>query len=168
MSEKTSERQYNIKTEERQKLREHILSTYCVDYQEKNRIKSYVHTHLDNVCNEFKEELSYALGNDFKSEFRKPIPPNCRGIDWSGDPRVWLCRLLLASKGKIDDDLVLFSGYHLGFPEHRERNQRFAEMIEKRLVAAGVNDIKLVVVHEHYGYTIQIESLCIGHYQRLL
>lgn len=168
LGEKTLEHKHDMAVATRQKLREHIINTYCVDRNENLNNRAYVNTNFDKICDEFKEELTYALGDDFKPEFSKPIPRECRGIDWSGDPRVWLYRLVLASRGKIDDDLAIWSsGYHLGSPEYRERNQRFAEMIEKRLIAAGVNDIKLVVVHEHYGYSVQIQSLCIGQYQRL-
>ena len=58
LSETTSARRCDMEAAARQKLREHMLTTYCVDYQEENRIRSYVHTQFDKVCNEFQKELS--------------------------------------------------------------------------------------------------------------
>ena len=149
----------------RNKLREHIRSTYCVDYQEKKQIRGYVHTNLDKVCDDFQEELLYAIGEDFKTVLKQPIRPEWIGFDCPDDPSVWLYRLVQASIGKIDDDLV-WSGYHIGSLDTRERNRRFAEMIEKKLIESGVTDIKLVVPEPDKN-CYQIESLCTGRYLRL-
>lgn len=158
LSEKTSERNYDKESAARKEFREYLQTTYCVDYQERVRIRGYINTHRDDVYEEFKEELIYVLGDDFRSEFDKPLPPNCGSYVWPGDPNVWLYRLVLASKGKIDDDLGIWHGESVGAPQHRGWNLRFAEMIQKRLCEAGVEDIQLVLIRDSLGLYIQVED----------
>lgn len=161
-------------------IREKYEANYELEQWAKNFISSG--EHFDEICNLFANDFRYVFGDDWRSQLR--IPPRPPALD----PKVykkdaysfllpanhiyWVYHLLLATKGKIDSWSIL-SGFSIGGIDNKDMNVKFAECIERHLVGAGVQGVRLALELYNrtpdylYGGSIKIESLCHSKTHRL-
>lgn len=159
----------------------YIQSSYVASYETEQWAKDFASSgeHYDEICSWFAEEFRYVLGKDWNEKLRIPtkfLPMSCiygKQYPWLMPSAhiMWVYHLLLAKQGKIDHGVPGF-GYPIGGINDKNTSIKFAECIERRLIQAGANDIRLVLEldticgtrrrtpDEVYGGNIKIESLC--------
>ena len=116
--------------------------------------------------------MRYALGNDWKSKLQIPKGYTCKTLAMYPDKHeYWIYHLLLARQGKIDI-FISSSGYGIGGIYSKDMCIKFAECIERELLTAGVQGIRLALElnyicagrrrtqYDLCGGDIKIESLC--------
>lgn len=182
-SEKAAARSFDRRQHDYQVARDNIETKYAASYELEQWAKEFISSgeHFEEICGLFAEDFQYVFGDDWKNKLR--IPPRPPVLD----PKVykndaysflipanhiyWVYHLMLAQKGKIDHWNIT-SGFSIGGIYDKDMNVKFAERIERRLLNAGVQGVKLVLELKDVclgvprtpenlcGGDIKIESLC--------
>ena len=160
---------------------ESIQSRYVASYETGLWAKDFISSgeHYDEICSWFAEEFRYVFGKDWKEKLRIPtkfLPMSCiygKQYPWLMPSAhvMWVYHLLLAKKGKIDQDIPGF-GYPIGGINDKDMCIKFAECIERQLLNAGVRGIRVALELDYIcstkrrtssdlcGGSIKIKSLC--------
>ncbi len=162
IGEKAERKKYDNEIAEWQKLRDDLRSRYAANLELEHRMEEMVLSgeHFDDICKWFADDFRYALGENWKETIR--IPPNPMlslrmSIKDAYDTWVpanhtyWVIRLLLAKQGKMPQ--LTFGEYLIGGLADKDMNIRFAECIEKHLLKAGVQGVRLA---------LELKDICIG------
>ena len=100
--------------------------------------------YFEDICNEFKEDFEFILGDGWKDELNIP-----NGYYATYHPTVshhsfWVYHLILAKKGKMDG-FKIRSGFPVGDFRIKDMNIRFIQRIERYLHIAGFKDINFAL-----------------------
>lgn len=167
-------READTRTSTLNERRNAIENRYVADIETRERTKEYIRCgkHFEDICNALCDDLCYALGNDWKSKLQIPKGYACKTLAMYPDKHeYWIYHLLLARQGKIDI-FISSSGYGIGGIHSKDMCVKFAECIERELLTAGVQGIRLALElnyicagrrrtqYDLCGGDIKIESLC--------
>lgn len=149
LNESSKNKNYERARKEWEKTRDEMVGKYCLSYMEEHELKNKILSGdiYDKICNEFKDDFEYVLGENWKQVLCLPknrwdfIPQD--KIEFSEDNHIyWVYHLLLASKGKVDR-WTFAAGYRIWIPTTPLyiMQKKFIQCMENRLIKAGA-DIK--------------------------
>lgn len=185
--EKIKEGEHNQNVARHRNARQSIEERY-VDSDIEHWAEDFVRSgqYYKEICELFSDDFEYVFGNDWEDKLKIPqkqlLSPGVYMRAYSiwrpNSHAMWVYHLVLAQKGKIDRQLISH-GLPLGGMDDADRNVKFAKCIEKNLIKAGVQDVRLALeletiigsgrrTPEHLcGGNIVIESLCFSQTCRL-
>lgn len=173
LSDRDKVRKFDKMSEQQATLRQNLRDTICADYHMEKSVKDYISSgeHFDDICGEFESEFKDIFGNEWKDKIRIPPKAPVLNPDIYKDDAYsfsvpanhiyWVYRIILATVGKVDDGLIAF-GYSISYPD-RDMCIKFAKAIERRLVNAGVSEVRLVLEYQSENDpcgVFKIESIC--------
>lgn len=179
-NEKNKVKKFDYISEQRAIIRQNLRETICADYQMEKSVKDYISCgeHFDDICTEFESDFKNIFGDEWKEKIR--IPPkatalnpdiykaNAYSFSVPANHIYWVYRIILATVGKVDDGLIAF-GYSISYPD-KDMCIKFAKAIERRLINAGVSEVRLVLEYQSKNDpcgVFKIESLCYKETHRL-
>lgn len=152
LNEKARSKEFDRDMKCRNDTMANIRDKYAADDELTQQTKKIITSgkHFEDICNWLAEDLEYVFGDDWKKKLNLSAPFIETHIPSSHE--MWVYHLLLAKKGKIDF-WVVTQGFPIGGIDEKDMNIKFAECIERRLIEAGVQGVRLV---------FELDNLCYG------